>query len=59
MAELDEDIVLAKRNHGSYWSVLVSDQQKLPNGVTANTLSIEEISVFLTRSENIERSVTD
>lgn len=59
LAELDEDIVLAKRNHGSYWSVLVSDQQKLPNGVTANTISIEEISVFLTRSENIERSVTD
>ncbi|ASP24898.1 ABC transporter ATP-binding protein [Bacillus sp. NEAU-CP5] len=59
LAELDEDIVLAKRKHGSYWSVLVSDQQKLPNGVTANTISIEEISVFLTRSENIERSVTD
>lgn len=44
LAEIDEDIVLAKRNHGSYWSVLVSDQQKLPNGVTANTISIEEIS---------------
>lgn len=27
LAELDEDIVLAKRNHGSYWSVLVSDHR--------------------------------
>ncbi|MDZ5723286.1 ABC transporter ATP-binding protein, partial [Bacillus sp. SXabc123] len=48
---LSEDIVVAKRNYGSYFSVLVSDKQKLPNGIAAKTISIEEISVFLTRSE--------
>ncbi|MGG0942437.1 ABC transporter ATP-binding protein [Bacillus subtilis] len=47
---LSKDIVVAKRNHGSYISVLISDKQKLPNGVAAKTISIEEISVFLTRS---------
>ncbi|MFT0802793.1 ABC transporter ATP-binding protein [Bacillus swezeyi] len=48
---LDTDIVVAKRNYGTYFSVLVSDKHKLPNGITAKTISIEEISVFLTRSE--------
>lgn len=48
---LSKDIVVAKRNYGSYFSVLVSDKQKLPNGIVAKTISIEEISVFLTRSE--------
>ncbi|OTQ83191.1 multidrug ABC transporter ATP-binding protein [Bacillus subtilis subsp. subtilis] len=47
---LSKDIVVAKRNHASYISVLISDKQKLPNGVAAKTISIEEISVFLTRS---------
>ncbi|MCY8515479.1 ABC transporter ATP-binding protein [Bacillus atrophaeus] len=48
---LSKDIVVAKRNYGSYFSVLVSDKQKLPNEIAAKTISIEEISVFLTRSE--------
>ncbi|WP_350255366.1 ABC transporter ATP-binding protein [Bacillus halotolerans] len=48
---LSKDIVVAKRNYGSYFSVLVSDKQKLPNEITAKSISIEEISVFLTRSE--------
>nr|WGD69596.1 ABC transporter ATP-binding protein [Bacillus subtilis] len=47
---LSKDIVVAKRNHASYISVLISDKQKLPNGVATKTISIEEISVFLTRS---------
>nr|WGD59109.1 ABC transporter ATP-binding protein [Bacillus subtilis] len=47
---LSKDIVVAKNNHASYISVLISDKQKLPNGVAAKTISIEEISVFLTRS---------
>ena len=48
---LNKDIVVAKRNYGSYYSVLVSDKQKLPNGIAAKTISMEEISVILTRSE--------
>ncbi|KXZ21039.1 ABC transporter ATP-binding protein [Bacillus nakamurai] len=48
---LNKDIVVAKRDCGSYFSVLVSDKQKLLNGITAKTISIEEMSVFLTRSE--------
>lgn len=49
---LDKDIVVAKRNHGSSYSVLVSDKQKLPNGMTVKGISMEEMSVLLARSEN-------
>ncbi|KGX84330.1 ABC transporter ATP-binding protein [Pontibacillus litoralis] len=48
---INKDIIVAKRNHGSYFSVLVSDVHKLPNGITPRAISIEEISVLLTRSE--------
>lgn len=48
---LDKDIVVAKRNSGSYFSVLISDKQALPKGIPAKTISMEEISVLLTRSE--------
>lgn len=48
---LNKDIVVAKRNHGSYFSVLVSDRQGIPNGIVSKTISMEEMSVLLTRSE--------
>ncbi|MFC9541405.1 ABC transporter ATP-binding protein [Lysinibacillus sp. NPDC056959] len=48
---LNKDIVVAKRNYGSYFSVLVSDKQKLPDEIAAKTISMEELSVFLTRSD--------
>ncbi|PFD46333.1 multidrug ABC transporter ATP-binding protein [Bacillus cereus] len=48
---INKDIVVAKRNHGSYFSVLVSDAHKLPSGIAHRTISIEEMSVLLTRSE--------
>ncbi|QIW19938.1 ABC transporter ATP-binding protein [Bacillus thuringiensis] len=48
---INKDIIVAKRNRDSYFSVLVSNAHKLPKGITSRTISIEEISVFLTRSE--------
>lgn len=48
---INKDIVVVKRNNGSYFNVLVSDVHKLPNGIAHRTISIEEISVLLTRSE--------
>lgn len=49
---LNKDIIVAKRNYGSYFSLLVSRKQELPNGIAAKTFSLEELSVFLTRSDN-------
>ncbi|HEY4390022.1 MAG TPA: ABC transporter ATP-binding protein [Paenibacillus sp.] len=48
---INKDIIVAKRNHGSYISVLVSDRRELPEGMTSKTFSMEELSVLLTRSE--------
>ena len=48
---VNKDIVVVKRNNGSYFNVLVSDVHKLPNGIAHRTISIEEMSVLLTRSE--------
>ncbi|MGW6149835.1 ABC transporter ATP-binding protein [Bacillus mycoides] len=48
---INKDIVVVKRNHGSYFNVLVSDVRTLPSGIAHRTISIEEISVLLTRSE--------
>ncbi|MFJ7953760.1 ABC transporter ATP-binding protein [Lysinibacillus sp. NPDC096418] len=48
---LNKDIIVAKRNFGSNFGVLVSDKQKLPDEITAKTISMEELSVFLTRSD--------
>ncbi|MCU5503455.1 ABC transporter ATP-binding protein, partial [Bacillus cereus] len=48
---INKDIVVVKRNNGSYFNVLVSDVHKLPNGIAHRTISIEEMSVLLTRSE--------
>ncbi|MCC2464014.1 ABC transporter ATP-binding protein [Bacillus mobilis] len=48
---INKDIIVVKRNKGSYFNVLVSDVHKLPSGIAHRTISIEEISVLLTRSE--------
>ncbi|MED0936328.1 ABC transporter ATP-binding protein [Bacillus mobilis] len=48
---INKDIVVVKRNNGSYFNVLVSEVHKLPSGIAHRTISIEEISVLLTRSE--------
>lgn len=48
---LNKDIVVAKRNNGSYLSLLVSDKKELPNGLNPKIISMDELSVFLTRSE--------
>ncbi|ATP40321.1 multidrug ABC transporter ATP-binding protein [Solibacillus sp. R5-41] len=48
---LNKEIFVAKRKYDSYFSVLVSDKKKLPNGMAAQTISMEELSVFLSRSE--------
>ncbi|MGG0303646.1 ABC transporter ATP-binding protein [Bacillus albus] len=48
---INKDIVVVKRNNGSYFNVLVSDVHKLPSGIAHRAISIEEISVLLTRSE--------
>ncbi|MCC2337116.1 ABC transporter ATP-binding protein [Bacillus tropicus] len=48
---INKDIVVVKRNNSSYFNVLVSDVHKLPDGIAHRTISIEEISVLLTRSE--------
>lgn len=50
MNSLNQDIIVAKRNCGSYFSVLVSDKHELPDEVVAKTVSMEEISLLLTRS---------
>lgn len=49
---INKDIIVAKRNYGSYFSVLVSDVNTLPNDFVFRNVSMEEISVLLTRSEN-------
>lgn len=51
LALINKDIVVARRRLGSYFNVLVSDIYKLPRGIAHRTISIEEISVLLTRSE--------
>ncbi|GAA0497607.1 ABC transporter ATP-binding protein [Salinibacillus aidingensis] len=48
---LNKNIVVAKRNHGSHFSVLVSDRKELPEGIDSKNFSMDELSVFLTRSE--------
>ncbi|ADY22790.1 ABC transporter ATP-binding protein [Bacillus paranthracis] len=48
---INKDIVVVEKNNGSYFNVLVSDVHKLPNGIAHRTISIEEMSVLLTRSE--------
>ncbi len=48
---INKDTVLAKRNCGSYCRVLVSDKKKLPNNLNPKAISMEELSIFLMRSE--------
>lgn len=48
---LNKDTIVAKRKHSALFTVLVSDKEKLPSGIVARTITMEEISVFLTGSE--------
>lgn len=50
LALIDKSIIVRKRNSGSYLTVLVSDKRKLPNEILAKTISMDELSIFLTRS---------
>ncbi|MGM0867381.1 MAG: ABC transporter ATP-binding protein [Bacillota bacterium] len=48
---LNKELVMAKRNYGPYFRVLVSDKKELPQGIATKAISMDELSVFLTRSE--------
>ncbi|MFV5315210.1 ABC transporter ATP-binding protein [Priestia megaterium] len=48
---LPEDIVVAKRTYDKSFRVLVSDKHQLPEGTVTEAMSMEELSVLLTRSE--------
>ncbi|MEK4670089.1 ABC transporter ATP-binding protein [Niallia sp. FSL R7-0271] len=48
---INSNIVVAKRNNGSQMTVLVSNKDKLPSEVVAKNISMEELSILLTRSE--------
>lgn len=50
LALLNKDIIVAQRKHNNSFTLLVSDQQKLPSGLIARKVSMEEISLFLTGS---------
>jgi ABC-2 type transport system ATP-binding protein len=48
---LPEDIVVAKRTYDKSIRVLVSDKHQLPDRTLTEPMSMEELSVLLTRSE--------
>ncbi|MGG4018258.1 multidrug ABC transporter ATP-binding protein [Priestia megaterium] len=48
---LPEDIVVAKRTYNKSIRVLVSDKHQLPDRTLTEPMSMEELSVLLTRSE--------
>ncbi|RMA90764.1 ABC transporter ATP-binding protein [Priestia megaterium] len=48
---LPEDIVVAKRTYDTSVRVLVSDKHQLPDEAVTEPMSMEELSVLLTRSE--------
>ncbi|MFA1510555.1 ABC transporter ATP-binding protein [Priestia aryabhattai] len=48
---LPEEIVVAKRTYDKSVRVLVSDKHQLPEGTVIEPMSMEELSVLLTRSE--------
>ncbi|QPQ36610.1 ABC transporter ATP-binding protein [Lysinibacillus sp. JNUCC-52] len=47
---INKDIIVARRKHGASFTLLISDKKKLPSGLIARKISMEEISVFLTGS---------
>ncbi|MDQ0660848.1 ABC-type multidrug transport system ATPase subunit [Paenibacillus sp. W2I17] len=47
---LNQDIVVAKRNLDTYYSVLVSDKKQLPHDLVTKPISMDDISLLLTRS---------
>ncbi|MEB2293527.1 ABC transporter ATP-binding protein [Priestia megaterium] len=48
---LPEEIVVAKRTYDKFVRVLVSDKHQLSEGTVTEPMSMEELSVLLTRSE--------
>lgn len=48
---LNKDTIVAKKDYASYISVLVSDKWKFPRKTHNQNISIDELSIFLTRSE--------
>ncbi|MGR9543622.1 ABC transporter ATP-binding protein [Priestia megaterium] len=48
---LPEDVVVAKRTYDTSVRVLVSDKHQLPDETVTEPMSMEELSVLLTRSE--------
>ncbi|MFE3892150.1 ABC transporter ATP-binding protein [Priestia sp. YIM B13446] len=48
---LPEDVVVAKRTYDTSVRVLVSDKHQLPDETITDPMSMEELSVLLTRSE--------
>ncbi|MCM3133513.1 ABC transporter ATP-binding protein [Paenibacillus polysaccharolyticus] len=51
LRSLDQEIVVAKRNRDSYYSVLVSDKQQLPSDMVTTPITMDMISLLLTRSQ--------
>ncbi|WP_026688905.1 ABC transporter ATP-binding protein [Alteribacter aurantiacus] len=48
---IDEEWIVAKKDQDSHYRVLVSDKEKLPTVVKSKRISMEELTIFLTRSE--------
>lgn len=48
---LPEDVIVAKRTYDTSIRVLVSDKHQLPDETITEPMSMEELSVLLTRSE--------
>lgn len=52
IGSVPNEIMVAKRNHGTHYRALISDKKKLPNHMTADPITMDEMSVLLTRSES-------
>lgn len=48
---LNRNIVVAKRDYGSYSRILVSNKMELPKDLSSKKISMEELSLLLTGSE--------
>ncbi|KAB7672199.1 ABC transporter ATP-binding protein [Bacillus sp. B1-b2] len=47
------ECIVAKKSYGTDYRILVSDRKELPQGINTNRLTLDELSVFLTRSDSI------
>lgn len=48
---LNRNIVVAKRDYGSYSRILVSNKMELPKDLSSKKISMEELSLLLTNRE--------